>query len=332
MFSGSNARSTPRVGLVLGGGGTVGAAYHSGALAALEHDLGWDARDADVIVGTSAGSLVGGLLRIGVPPADLAAISVGASALEAHPSVVEAMLSRPAFPPFTLRHLLRPPKVLGPSAILGLGAHALRRGPSGLASLAMLLPDGNEALAPHVAFFDEILGTEWPEDPLLVCATRRKDCRRTVFCTGGRSASLSEAVAASCAVPGYFSGVRIGGHTYVDGGVISATNADVLRHEDLDLVIAVSPMTGNPGGRSLGGAIRSFCRTTLDRELKVLERKGVATVVVEPGAEVLEHMTTDFMSEEALADIVRCAFLETGDQIRREDFFEQLRRPRAAAA
>src|SRR6478672_1884140 len=74
---------TPRVGLVLGGGGAVGAAYHAGALAALEHDLGWDARNADVILGTSAGSLVGALLRLGVPATDLAALTVGAPALSA---------------------------------------------------------------------------------------------------------------------------------------------------------------------------------------------------------------------------------------------------------
>jgi predicted acylesterase/phospholipase RssA len=55
--------SAPRVGLVLGAGGTVGAAYHAGALAVLEQDLGWDARDAAVVVGTSAGSIVGSLLR-----------------------------------------------------------------------------------------------------------------------------------------------------------------------------------------------------------------------------------------------------------------------------
>ena len=46
-----------RVGLVLGGGGRIGLAYHAGALAALEHDLGWDPRSADVIVGTSVGAV-----------------------------------------------------------------------------------------------------------------------------------------------------------------------------------------------------------------------------------------------------------------------------------
>ena len=60
-----------RVGLVLGAGGVVGQAYHSGVLAALEHDLGWDPRTAEVIVGTSAGSITGTLLRLGVSAEDL---------------------------------------------------------------------------------------------------------------------------------------------------------------------------------------------------------------------------------------------------------------------
>src|SRR3954471_4040262 len=65
-----------RVGLVLGAGGIVGQAFHAGVLAALEHDLGWDARTADVIVGSSAGSVTGSLLRIGVGASDLASAAV----------------------------------------------------------------------------------------------------------------------------------------------------------------------------------------------------------------------------------------------------------------
>ena len=67
-----------RVGLVLGGGGVVGQAYHSGVLAVLEHDFGFDARTADMIVGTSAGSITGTLLRLGVSAEDLAAWTVKA--------------------------------------------------------------------------------------------------------------------------------------------------------------------------------------------------------------------------------------------------------------
>src|SRR5438067_373031 len=62
-----------KVGLVLGAGGAAGAAYHGGTLLALEHDLGWDPRSADVIVGSSAGSVVATLLRAGLTADDLAA-------------------------------------------------------------------------------------------------------------------------------------------------------------------------------------------------------------------------------------------------------------------
>ena len=258
----------PRVGLVLGGGGTIGAAYHAGVLAALHHDLGWDARRAEVVVGTSAGSLVGGLLRLGVPPDDLAALTVGGSALQSHPAVVKALVERPALPPFTL----------------------------------------------------------------LVCATRRRDCHRTVFGNGGRAAALSQAVAASCAVPGYFRGVEIDGDCYVDGGVISATNADVLRRHDVDLAVVVSPMSGTTRGRSVADTIRRVCRRAVDAERGVLRRHGVPSVVIEPGPEVLAHMTTDFMSDEALSDIVRGAFLETGAQVLREVELTSLRPARRRAS
>src|SRR5688500_1337463 len=68
----------PRIGLVLGAGGVVGQAYHAGVLAALEHDLGWDPRTAELIVGSSAGSVTGALLRLGVSASDLAAFAVEA--------------------------------------------------------------------------------------------------------------------------------------------------------------------------------------------------------------------------------------------------------------
>jgi len=73
------ARRVVRVGVVLGGGGVVGQAYHSGVLAVLQNDVGFDARTAEVIVGTSAGSITGTLLRLGVSAEDLAAWTVRAS-------------------------------------------------------------------------------------------------------------------------------------------------------------------------------------------------------------------------------------------------------------
>ena len=87
----SPAEGSPRIGLVLGAGGTVGCAYHAGVLAGLQHHTGWDARDAVSIVGTSAGSLVGALLRVGLGPDDLVAL-LGQDDAAVRPGHLEATL------------------------------------------------------------------------------------------------------------------------------------------------------------------------------------------------------------------------------------------------
>ncbi|MDH3959445.1 MAG: patatin-like phospholipase family protein, partial [Actinomycetota bacterium] len=63
----------PRIGLVLGGGGLTGTAFHAGVLAALDELTGWDPRTAELVVGTSAGATSAALLRAGFPPADFVA-------------------------------------------------------------------------------------------------------------------------------------------------------------------------------------------------------------------------------------------------------------------
>src|SRR5580693_8744093 len=73
----AKSKTRPSVGLVLGAGGVVGQAYQAGVLAGLERQAGWDPRDADLIVGTSAGSVTGAALRVGVPATDLAASTYG---------------------------------------------------------------------------------------------------------------------------------------------------------------------------------------------------------------------------------------------------------------
>ena len=89
-----------RIGLVLGAGGVVGQAYQFGVLAVLENDCGFDAGDADVIVGTSAGEVTGMLLRLGVAPGDLAAWMVKAPLAEEHE--VLRRMAEMAVPEFVL--------------------------------------------------------------------------------------------------------------------------------------------------------------------------------------------------------------------------------------
>jgi NTE family protein len=322
-----------RVGLVLGGGGTVGAAYHAGALTALEHDLGWDPRQASVVVGTSAGSLVGALLRVGIPPSDLAAHLVEAYDQARHPLVTGRQVTRPSLPPMDVRRMvLRLPRL--PSLAL-LGGW-LRRpwSVTPLSALISLLPDGTIPLRDDLRFFDEAAPGGWTANPLWICTTRRSDLGRVVFGREELFTRLASAVAASCAIPGFLSPVKIGTQTYVDGGVHSPTNADVLRGEDLDLVVILAPMSAERvAGWGAEAAVRRHSFRKVVQERRRLERAGIPTVVLAPGARVLAHCGLDFMSPAKVSDIVGAAFLDTGRQLRElpvRDLLDPLRRRRPA--
>jgi NTE family protein len=315
-----------KIGLVLGAGGVTGGAYIAGALAALENDLGFDARSADVIVGTSAGALIGALLRSGISAGDLAAWTIGAR-LSEEARLVLGEVERPTFDPVCLRRFVRPPRVPHPRSMWSALRHPVRFDP--MRALLTHLADGTRVLLPQVAF----LGDAWPEDRFYCCAVRRDDGGRTVF---GRASAepvpLSSAVAASCAVPGYFAPVDVGGRHYLDGGVKSSTNADVLRTDALDLVITIAPMcpVDVPQGRSIDGYLRGKASRLLRAELAALERRDTMTIVFGPGPEVLPHMVSDFMNVDATPDIVLSAFMETGTHLRDTPLVDVLARGRAA--
>jgi NTE family protein len=301
------------VALVLGGGGVTGLAYHAGALAALEHDTGWDPRTADLIVGTSAGALVGALLRRGVPASDLAAMSVGGRT-HATPALITAAASeRNEFPAVTLRTLLRPPRVPSAAVVRTWIRRPWRVDPA--LAVAGMIADGAIDLETHAASYAEALGDAWPDDPLWLCAVRRSDLARVAF---GRKVtpSLARAAMASCAIPGYFAPVEIMGQQYFDGGVCSPTNADVVRREPFDLVVIVSPMSARDGApRGVGGAIRRYAQRKVRHEQRVLAEAGIASIVLEPGVEAASVLGTDFMSDVRVNDIVGSAFLDVGEQL-----------------
>jgi NTE family protein len=301
-----------RVGLVLGAGGTVGQAYHAGVLAALEHDLGWDPRTADVIVGTSAGSVTGSLLRTGVPAHDLAAWSVKAPLSKESRDVREWLTkARPTFPEMTLdfwRQGWRKP----PAALL----RRIVQKPWALRPLviaASMMPVGEVDLLSHVTKLDDASPDGWPEG-LWICATQRDDGRTVVFGQeGAPRAALSEAVAASCAIPGYFSPIALDGEEYVDGGVRSPSNADMLVEEDVDLVIVVSPMSAAGGlGPTWDTGIRYAVHRRLEREIIALREAGKTVVRIEPSRDALEAMGMNMMAQDRADGVVQAAFCETG--------------------
>jgi NTE family protein len=303
----------PRVGLVLGAGGVVGQAYHAGVLAALEHDLGWDPRTADVIVGTSAGSVTGSLLRLGMKAEDLAAAAVEAPLSFDGEQVLGPLADddRPEFPPLVWRDLLRPWRAPSPALV----ARMLRRPFAvrpGLA-LATLLPTGEIDLAVHTDKLTELHGTDLP-DGLLICAARRRDGARTVFGRpGAPRASLAEAVAASCAIPGYFRPIEVEGIEYFDGGVHSPTNADVLRDADLDLVLVISPMSAAGGwARTPDALFRRASHRRLEREAEKLRAAGTRVVTFEPRGRSLRAMGLHMMATDRADRVVQAALFESG--------------------
>ena len=304
-----------RVGLVLGAGGVVGQAYHAGVLAALEHDLGWDPRTAAVIVGSSAGSVTGTLLRLGVAAGDLAAFAVEAPmsvySKEGKPVLEELGGEPPEFPPFGPLDVIRPWRL--PSAQLV--TRTLRRPWAfrpGLAA-ATLMPGGRIDILEHAQALENLIGGRWP-DGLWICAARRADGGRVVFGRpGAPDAALPEAVAASCAIPGYFSPIRIHGVEYFDGGVYSPSNADVLRHEDLDLVIVVSPMSAVRGhSRGVDAVWRRSVHRRLGREIATLRAAGLTVVRFEPGRRTLPAMGLNAMATDRSDAVVQRSFIEAG--------------------
>src|SRR6516165_7701542 len=231
------SRRAASIGLVLGAGGVVGQAYQAGVLAALEREIGWDPRLATVIVGTSAGSVTGAALRVGVPATDLAASLYGVPTSRRGGAILHRILPADSgpLPTPTVRSLFRPWNLPSPALLARTARRPWAFRPE--VAAVTLFPAGQIDITERARGLDEHIGALWP-DGLRICAVRRSDGARVVFGRPGAPATrLAPAVLASCAIPGYFKPVTIDGTEYMDGGVHSVTNADVLRHDVLDLVL-----------------------------------------------------------------------------------------------
>lgn len=262
--------------MVLGGGGMTGTAFHAGVVTALAR-AGWDARDATVLVGTSAGSTSTALLRAGFPPLDYVSRMTG-EPVSAEGARVLDRIGRVPQPP------KRRPGPRGPASP-ELVRQILRKPwgyPFGV-YLAALLPTGTIGIEEVNPGFGPLFH-HWPGTPTWITAVDLTTGRRVTF---GRDAvaTIPEAVSASCAIPGYFRPVEIGGVSYVDGGAHSANNADLLadRTLELDLVIVSAPLsTTQTLAPEVGNIPRAPIRRQLDRELRAIRRTGVPVMVFQP--------------------------------------------------
>ncbi|MFL5782280.1 MAG: patatin-like phospholipase family protein, partial [Thermoleophilaceae bacterium] len=139
------------------------------------------------------------------------------------------------------------------------------------------------------------IGARW-DGRLRIAAVDLESGRRAVFgAPGAPAASVAEAVEASCAIPGVFRPVTIGGRDYVDGGVWSPTNIDAAGASRGDRVLCLNPTASlRPGG--LMGAIGPVSRTAAAAEALALRRHGARVSVVNPDRASAAAMGTNLMS------------------------------------
>lgn len=296
----SQSTKPPRRALVFGGGGVLGGTWAVGALSAWSEATGLDPKDVDIIVGTSAGSVLGALVACGVSTDELIThyrdeyVSTGPLAgYEWDPDQA------------TGGHRPGLPKLRGPGspALIRSSLRNLRGLPA-TAVLSAFLPEGGRSLERVGHLIDAVTPFgEWSAHPnLWVVAMDYDDGHRVVFGRPGAPvAPLSSAVTASCSIPGWFAPVDIGGRTYVDGGAISATSVDVVAHAGLDEVYVIAPMVSfemdSPSGlqarleRRWRSQVTKVCRD----EMAVVRSAGTRVFALGPGPEDLEAIGANLM-------------------------------------
>jgi len=318
------ADSTLRVGLVLGAGGVAGGAFHAGVLAALEEVTDWDPRTASVVVGTSAGSIAGASLRAGFPASDMLARAQGRPLSAEGERVMQRVGPIGALPSLRPARQGRPP-----AELVATLASAARRpfAARPLALLAALLPEGSISTDMISEGMGGLFSDIWPSDPLWICAVRQVDGRRVVFGRDGAHPSVPAAVAASCAIPAFFSPVVIDGEPHIDGGVHSPTNADVLLAAGpLDLVLISSPMSrqGRRPRLAVDQPMRAWSRARLDAEVLRLRRRRIPVVTLQPDDDVLATMGPNAMDPSHRSAIASQAHRSTQRRLARADVAKRL--------
>jgi NTE family protein len=321
-----------RVGLVLGAGGVMGGAWLTGGLQALATETGWDPASADYIVGTSAGSMMSALLAGGVPPWFMVAHSAGETfdGLNDARGRPSQEADRSAGASFRLARALPP---VGPGS-WKLIAHSLsaphRHPPTAL--LGGWLPRGVISTEPLKDTVRRVVPEGWADHPnLWIVTCDYATGRRVAF---GRDdappADLADAVAASCAIPGFYHPVKIAGRRYVDGGLWSTSNLDIVRNEGLDLVVCLNPtsslyppMAWNPAERIAAG-MRKMSGRRLGSEAKKLRATGTRVVLIQPTNEDHAVMGPNLMSTRNRNPVIETAIRTVGEQLRAPEAAEVL--------
>ncbi|MFN2463458.1 MAG: patatin-like phospholipase family protein [Candidatus Dormibacteria bacterium] len=315
------------MGLVLGAGGVMGGAWITGGLMALASECGWDPGSADYIVGTSAGSMMGALLASGIPPWFMVAHSSGArfEGLVGPDGREAATADRSGGADYRL-DIGWPRPFLGSPAL----ARRLITAPRSLPPLAGLIalgPRGVVSTAPLKDIIRRVVPSGWAPHPnFWAVAADYASLDRVAFGSpGAPRADLADAVAASCAVPAFYRPVKIGGRLYLDGGVHSVSNVDLLKDAGLDLVICLNPMSSRHkptrvrAAAVMGAAMRSGYGRRLGRETRELRDRGTEVVLLQPTSRDLREMGNNYLSGKRRNEVIRTAMETVAEQLRQAD-------------
>jgi NTE family protein len=326
-MTGAPGAAQVRRGLVLGAGGVLGFAWMVGALAALEAEEGFDARDVEVCVGTSAGSVLAALLGSGVSVEELLRHQQGIPI----PGDVDISWdydrdSGGALPP-------RPRLGVGsPDLLRRVARHPTQVPP--LAALAAVLPHGRGTLRPLGRMIDRVSralpvaddGQRWPTQPQVwVIAMDYGGGQRVAFGReGAPPATLADAVTASCAIPGWYAPSVIGSRRYVDGGTTSPTSVDLLAGSGLDHVHVLAPMASfaydrprSPVARAERRLRRTVTRRVLAEAAAVCS-SGTEVTLLGPGPEDLRVMGANLMDPRRRVAVLATSLLTSAEALRRD--------------
>jgi NTE family protein len=239
---GTLAAVTTKRALVLAGGGLAGIAWETGILCGIADESPATAealRNSDVLVGTSAGSAVAGQLVSTLGLGELFDRQIAASSTELTPDVGIDEITQ------LFGAAMTPPGATTAEKLQRIGA------------IALTTETVTEAARRNV-IADRLPSHEWPQRDLRISAIDTATGELVAF-DKSSDVSLVDAVAASCAVPGVWPPVTIGGRRYMDGGVGSTVN--IALATDCDTAVVLVPQgksSPSPFGAGAAAEIDAF--------------------------------------------------------------------------
>jgi len=204
--------------LVVGGGGVTGVAWELGMLAGLA-EAGVDLSTADLVVGTSAGAVVGAQFASGIPVEELYARQLAAAGTEIAARMSTGAVLRWVWTALSSRDPQRARARIGRMALA-----------------AKTIPEAER----RAVIESRLPGPDWPERRLLIAAVDAESGQFRAF-DRESGVSLVDAVGASCAVPGVWPPVTIDGRRWIDGGARSSANADLAA--GCERIVVLAPLT-----------------------------------------------------------------------------------------